>query len=323
MEPSLASARVAVVSGKGGVGKTTVAAAIALAAAQAGRNVLLLEVEGRNSIAPLFGIPSLGYAERELVPHLRAESVIPDEALVEYLYLFYGIKRIGRALASTKAVEFATNVAPGLRDILLIGKVKEAERRRTGDGYTFDLVVVDAPPTGRLPRFLDAPRAVADLVHAGPIRTQAQGVLDMIADPNRLQVVLVTLPEEMSEAETLEALAHLGSMGIAVGPVVVNRLTPPRFGKDDEKALLDDALGALSAAAGRAGVALSEKTVAKLADVAAANARRTHNEQTVLSRVRREAKRPLVTLPSVYAPAIGREELQTLADAIASQGAFQ
>src|SRR5260221_5592111 len=193
----LTDARVAIVSGKGGVGKTTVSAALAVAAAEAGERVLLLEVDGRNAIAPLFGIQSLGYAERMLLPNLRAEAVIPDEALVEYLYMFYGIKRIGRALANTKAVDFATSVAPGLRDILLIGKVKEAERRRVTEAYAFDLVVVDAPPTGRLPRFLDAPRAVTDLVHAGPIRTQAHGVLDMITDANRLQVVLVTLPDEM------------------------------------------------------------------------------------------------------------------------------
>jgi anion-transporting ArsA/GET3 family ATPase len=323
MDPSLASARVAVVSGKGGTGKTTVAAAVALAAANAGRRVLLLEVEGRNSIAPLFGIQSLGYTEREVAPNLRAESVIPDEALVEYLYLFYGIKRIGRALASTKAVDFATNVAPGLRDILLIGKVKEAERRRAGQEYAFDLVVVDAPPTGRLPRFLDAPRAVADLVHAGPIRTQAQGVLDMIADPKRLHVVLVSLPEDMSETETVEAAGHLEHMGVAVGPVVVNRLSAERFDREAEKALLADATGALAASATRAGVALSEKTIDKLASVASAQVRRARNERAIVSRLRRDLKRPLITLPALYAPAIGSGELRVLADAIAEQGALR
>ena len=321
MTPSLSSARVAVVSGKGGTGKTTVACALAKAAAAQGHRTLLLEVEGRNSIAPLFDEVTIGWPERPLGPNLMAEAVVPDEALIEYLYLFYGIKRIGRALVNTKAIDFATNIAPGLRDILLIGKVKEAERRRVKESYAYDLVVLDAPPTGRLPRFLDAPRAVADLVHGGPIRTQAQGVLDMITDPSRLHVILVTLPEEMPALETTETITSLEHMGVSVGPVVVNRVTPGRFSRDEEHALTTDASATVRAAAERAGTKLDAHTIASLADVAGADARRARNQRTVVNRLSKHAGRPIVTLPALFSPAIRMAELDELGAALIKQGA--
>ncbi|MGZ4128134.1 MAG: ArsA-related P-loop ATPase [Actinomycetota bacterium] len=202
MTASLTAARVTVVSGKGGVGKTTVAAALAIAAARAGKHVLLAEMEDREAFAPIFGLRKLAYTEQTIGPNITGLTVEADEALVDYLRMFYGIPTISRALLRTKAVEFATQTAPGLKDILLIGKVKEAESRRQGGEHVFDLLVVDAPPTGRLPRFLDAPRAVVELVHGGQIRNQAQGVLDMVTDHRRLQVVLVTQPEEMPARET-------------------------------------------------------------------------------------------------------------------------
>jgi anion-transporting ArsA/GET3 family ATPase len=254
-------------------------------------------------------------------PNLSAESVVPDEALVEYLYLFYGIKRVGKVLAHTKATEFATNIAPGLRDILLIGKVKEAERRRTREAYAFDLIVLDAPPTGRLPRFLDAPRAVADLVRAGPIRTQAQGVLDMITDPARAHVVLVTLPEEMPAQETIEATETLRHMGVALGPVVVNRVAPEPFTKTAERALISNPAGAIAGAAQKAGVATSAATIDRLAAVAGASARRTRNQRSVLSDLRAAIDRPIITAPALLSPTVGPQEVAFLADVLTDAGA--
>ncbi|MCA1832246.1 MAG: ArsA family ATPase [Actinomycetota bacterium] len=322
MHPSLTSSRVAIVSGKGGVGKTTIAAALAKAAAAQGKRVLLLEVEGRNSLAPLFGIPSLGYPEHVVAPNLSAESVVPDEALVEYLYMFYGIKRIGKALAHTKATEFATNIAPGLRDILLIGKVKEAERRRVREAYAFDLVVLDAPPTGRLPRFLDAPRAVADLVRAGPIRTQAHGVLDMITDPARSAVVLVTLPEEMPVQETVESIATLRRMGVAVGPVVVNRVAAEPFTKTVERSLISDARKAIARAMEKAGVAAPAATLERLAAVAAASARRTRNQRAVMTELEADIDRPMISVPALLSPTVGPAEVDFLASVLSDSGAI-
>ena len=322
MAASLTSSRLVIVSGKGGVGKTTVAASLALAAGRAGKRVLLIEVEQREALAPLFGERPIGYEEQRLAPNVTGLSVVPDEALVEYLYLFYGIKRVGRALAGTKAVEFATNIAPGLRDILLIGKVKEAERRRRQGTYAFDLLVLDAPPTGRLPRFLDAPRAVVELVSGGPIRQQAQGVLDMVSDPKRCSVVLVTLSEDMPVRETAEAAEKLSKMNVALGPVVVNGLYPEVFPPSKLRALAKDAATPLAADAEAAGIGLPAEAVEQLGRVTSAHARRMINQRDALKELERETSLPTVTLPFLFSARMGRAEIEGLADTLADQGAL-
>ncbi|MBI4728648.1 MAG: ArsA family ATPase [Acidobacteria bacterium] len=314
MTPRLTGSRVAVVSGKGGVGKTTVAAALALASSRSGKRTLLMEVEGRQGIAPVFGHHAIGYQEHRLAPNLLGVSVEPDDALVDYLQLFYGIRRIGRVLAGTKAIEFATNTAPGLRDILLIGKAKEAERRREEGAYTFDHIVIDAPPTGRLPRFLGAPRAIADLVSGGPIRQQAQGVLDMVHDPKRLQVVLVAQPEDMPVRETEEAAENLRKMEIALGPVVVNGIWP------EAPDLGGDPASALGSAAARLG--LGEEAIARLSAVAAAHARRVAHQREAVAGLRRGIDLPMATLPFLFTPQIARAELEELASILAGSEAF-
>ena len=318
--PSLTSARLAIVSGKGGVGKTTVASARAVAAARAGKRVLLVEVEQREGLAPLFGEKHIGYEERRLAPNITGLSVVPDEALVEYLYLFYGIRYVGRVLKGSKAVEFATNIAPGLRDILLIGKIKEAERRRVGGEYAFDLIVLDAPPTGRLPRFLEAPRAVVELVRSGPIRKQAQGVLDMVSDPERTQVILVTLPEEMPVTETAEAVEKLGKLGVAVGPIVVNSLYPPRFDESVLGALADDARPVIGSDAERAGIALADPALDALSRIAGSHARRTLNQRDAIAQLESETGLPHLTLPHLFSARMGKDEVAKLADVLKEQG---
>ena len=307
MTPSLTGARVVVVSGKGGVGKTTVAAALALAAAGERKRVLLAELEDREAFAPLFGRARLTYKEQQLTPSIWGLTVEVDEALVEYLRLFYGIPRLSRALIRSRAVEFATHTAPGLKDILLIGKIKSAESERTDGRLRYDQIVVDAPPTGRLPRFLDAPRAIVELVGAGPIRRQAKSVRDMVEDPRRLQVVLVTHPEEMAVRETIEAAETLGKMGVALGPIVVNGLVPsiPNLGRDPE--------ATLRAQAREENLALDEAAIAELARVAASRARRARNQRKAIAELNAALDLPHVELPLLFTDGIGRAELDLLA----------
>ena len=218
-------------TGKGGTGKTTAAAALALALATGGRRVLLIEVEGRQALAQLFDQPALPYEEKRLATtpgggSLWGLAIDAEEAMIEYLDMFYGMKRSARGLKKMGAVDFVTTLAPGLRDVLLTGKVKESVTRTESDGHhAYDAVVLDAPPTGRITRFLDATKEVATLTKIGPINRQSDGVIKLLHG-NQTAVHLVTLLEEMPVQETIDAVADLTSNGFEVGAIVVNRERP-------------------------------------------------------------------------------------------------
>jgi len=222
--------RLHIVTGKGGAGKTTVAGALALALAAGGRRVLLVEVEGRQGLAQLFDTAPLPYAEKRLAAVGHGEvvglAVDAEAAMLDYLEMFYSLKRAGAALRKMGAVDFVTTIAPGLRDVLLTGKVKEAVARTGPDGHaSYDAVVLDAPPTGRITPFLEATHEVADLTKLGPIYKQSVGVSDLLHSP-RTAVHIVTLLEEMPVQESLDAAAGLRRAGYAVGRVIVNRARP-------------------------------------------------------------------------------------------------
>jgi anion-transporting ArsA/GET3 family ATPase len=225
------SVRCHVVTGKGGTGKTTVAAALALALAAEGRSVLLIETEGRQGIAQLFDTPPLPYEERRVAVtrgggEVKALAIDVEAAFLEYLDMFYNLKRAGRALRKMGAIDFATVIAPGLRDVLLTGKIKEAVTRRHEGRPVYDAVVVDAPPTGRITRFLNVTGEVAGLARSGPIKTQSDGVMAVLRSP-QTAVHLVTLLEDMPVQETADAIAELTAAGLPVGSVVVNMAAEP------------------------------------------------------------------------------------------------
>ena len=160
--------RILVVSGKGGVGKTTVAAALALVAARNGREVCLAEVDRKGTLPRLFGGDRVGYEPRELAPGVWGINLLPDEALAEYLEVQYHMKRISRAFTGTHFVDFITTAAPGLKDILVLGKIWYLEQGRGVDQH-FDTVIVDAPAAGHMVNFLQAPAGLSDAVRVGPI----------------------------------------------------------------------------------------------------------------------------------------------------------
>ncbi|MGA8210132.1 MAG: ArsA-related P-loop ATPase [Nocardioidaceae bacterium] len=228
--------RLHVVTGKGGTGKTTVAAALALALASRGKTVLLCEVEARQGIAQLFDVPPLPYEERRLVAapddggEVYALAVDLREALLEYLAMYYHLGRAGKALDRFGVIDFATTVAPGVRDVLLTGKVFEAvhRNRRTKNARHYDAVVLDAPPTGRIAQFLNVNGELAGLARVGPIRNQADNVMGLLRS-ELTRVHLVTVLEEMPVQETTDGIAELRAVGLPVGGVVVNLSRRPEL----------------------------------------------------------------------------------------------
>ncbi|WP_084247624.1 ArsA-related P-loop ATPase [Gordonia hydrophobica] len=224
-------ARLHFVSGKGGTGKTTVAAALALTLASAGKKVLLVECEERQAIAGLFDVPPLPPTDTQLVAMegggtVWALALQIEFALLEYLDMFYNLGFAGRAIKKVGAIDFVTTVAPGLKDVLVTGKIKERVIATDKRGARlYDAIVVDAPPTGRIGNFLDVTTAMRDLAKSGPIRNQSEGVAALLHSPETM-VHLCTLLEAMPVQETIEAVAELRDKGLHVGAVIINRANP-------------------------------------------------------------------------------------------------
>jgi cellulose biosynthesis protein BcsQ len=286
--------RLVVVAGKGGVGKTTVTAAFARMAAGLGLSVLIVEVEGKTGLAAAFGAEELEYDERELAPNIRARALTPDVALLEYLEAA-GLHRISRRLVKGGLVEVVSTAVPGIKDILILGKVKQLERARAAD-----LILLDAPAAGHAVSFLMSARGLSDMVRAGPLRVQADDVLAMLTDPSRCRVMLVTLAEETPVNEVVEtAFALEDRVGVDLAPVVVNNLYPVLHGLDaDPSAAGDDAMALAAAAEFRR--------------------QRQELQQAQVTRLAAALPLPQLHLPSLFTVDLGPSDVDHLAAALAS-----
>jgi arsenite/tail-anchored protein-transporting ATPase len=282
---SLTAARVVVVAGKGGVGKTTVTAVIARAASDAGRRVLVVELDGKPALA-------------ELIPDIDVLAISAPEALDEYLR-DHGFARIAKRLNRTGVIDVVGTAAPGIDDIVVLGKIKQLER--SGD---FDLIVVDGPAAGHAITFLMSAAGLADAVSSGPVRAQADDVLELLHDPERCQVVLVTLPETTPVNEVVEtAFALEDQVGVQLGPVVVN-------GVDVGDPLPDDD-------AVRGAVAELDASDAEgLIEAVAFRRSRRAMEAGEIARLRAELPIPEVTLPALRVAGLTSSDIEQLADAL-------
>ncbi|GAA2377516.1 ArsA-related P-loop ATPase [Nonomuraea africana] len=322
--------RLHVVTGKGGTGKTTVAASLALALASGGRKVLLVEVEGRQGIAQIFDLPPLPYEERKIAVapgggDVYALAIDPEEAMLEYLEMFYGMRRAGRTLAKMGIVDFATTVAPGFRDVLVTGKTTEAVRRRGKNGKrVYDAVVLDAPPTGRVTRFLNVTQEVAGLARVGPIKNHSDLVSGVVKSPETA-VHFVTVLEEMPVQETLDGITELRSAGLPAGGIFINMVRESLL----PQATLDSAVkgrfdaGEIALGLKAAGLADGAGDASAVADALAAevveHARRTELEKTERASLMAAAV-PCYELP-LLADGVDLAGLYELAEAICTKGA--
>jgi arsenite/tail-anchored protein-transporting ATPase len=284
---SLTAARVVVVAGKGGVGKTTVTAVIARAASDAGRRVLVVELDGKPALA-------------ELLPDVEVLAISAPEALDEYLR-DHGFARIAKRLNRTGVIDVVGTAAPGIDDIVVLGKIKQLER--SGD---YDLIVVDGPAAGHAITFLMSAAGLADAVSSGPVRAQADDVLELLHDPERCQVVLVTLPETTPVNEVVEtAFALEDEVGVQLGPVVVN-------GVDVGEPLPDDE------AVRRAVADLDSDAAEGLTDAVAFRRSRRAMEAGEIARLRAELPIPEVTLPALRVAGLTSSGIEQLAGALGS-----
>jgi hypothetical protein len=325
--------RLHVVTGKGGTGKTTVAGALALALASAGQRVLLMEMEGRQGIAQLFDVPPLPYEERKVAvapasgsrPGGDVFALVADaeSALVEYLEMFYNMRHAGKALTRLGIMDFATTIAPGLRDVLLTGKAAEAVRRKESGRSVYDAVVMDAPPTGRIGRFLNVASEVSGVAKAGPIRGHADTVQSVIRSP-QTAVHFVTVLEEMPVQETLDGIAELSALtggSIQAGGIMINMTRPLALPDDQVRAAAGGKLdtGELATGLKAAGLEDSGTLAAYLAAELTEQAR-TEAGQQVQRRRLDAAGQPCYQLPMIT-DGMDLGGLYRLAAALRDQGA--
>ena len=300
------SARVVVVAGKGGVGSSTVAAALALLAARQGADVLLIAVDGRPGLGPLLGGEPIGQEERVLraftgTGRIRGRTIPPAQAFSDYLAM-KGIAGVLRKAASAASLDLIAAATPGLEHLLVLGKIKELDKDKVAD-----LIVVDAPPAGLAAPFLRSASALQAVVSGGPIRTQADEVAEMLADAKRCQGLLVTIPEETPVNEVVELAYDLEErIGLSLGPLVVNACWPD----------LDGLQLSPAAAAKAQGVRLSAAAKTALDASAAFGKVRMAGQRAQLQRLGELLPLPRVLLPRVPTARFGPAELDILADAL-------
>jgi len=316
----LFSSSIVLVTGKGGVGKTTTAATLGLAGVASGRRTLLVEVEGRQSFPRLFDTSPWDYQEREFRPGLWGTAIDAADAVYEYLEMYYGIRRVQWLMEKSNAIDFVTASAPGLRDLLYVGKIYEIEKRRRSDGRRlYDLIVVDAPPTGRIVPFLGAPEAVTEIVRIGPIKRQAAQIGEMLTNPRRTTAVLVSLLEEMPVQEAIDGVGKLEAAGLTCGPIIVNQAISPRVDRGDHEQLQRDGVTGLRSRAKEAGAPLSAELaelVLRLSDV---HRNRLELQADMRARLSVQTSLPMLELPRLPVATFDDDALKVLADVLAVQ----
>jgi anion-transporting ArsA/GET3 family ATPase len=303
-------------TGKGGVGKSTVTAATALLAAERGKRVLLVEVDAKGNLTALFEHAPVGFEPRQVHPGVHAMQMDTEASLREYLKVNVKVPVLGRLGPMARAFDFVANAAPGVKEILTVGKVCWELRESLAGRADWDLIVVDAAATGHVIGQLDAPRAIQELVHVGPVRQQTDWMVELLSDPALTALNVVTSPEEMPVNETIELVARAREqLDVPLGVVIVNRVLPELFTRADE-----DVFEALRAPAGAA--VLTERVgpgATAVLDAArlAVSLRRTRSPY--LGELREAVDLPLLFLPYLFVRDHGLRVTRMVAEALAQE----
>jgi anion-transporting ArsA/GET3 family ATPase len=300
---SLLRRRVVLVTGKGGVGKTTVAVSLALAAARAGKRVLLCETQGATRVPALFGRPSKAYEACTVAPNLSTLSITPQAAIEEYVLLQLHFRRLYRMVFQNRVMGPLVDAVPGLHDLVQLGKVWFAERETQNGVPRWDLVVVDAPATGHGLSMLGAPRAMMELTRAGPFFENAQRIAELVEDPQRTALVLVATPEEMPVRETEQLHARLGELRRLVAGVVLNEVHPASVSNPAAWPLDHEAL-----------LAPHRADLRGTAEVIDHELRIVARQEAAAARLERLGA-PMVHLPFLFRRDLGRADLEGFAAA--------
>lgn len=303
--PPLLSRRLAVVTGKGGVGKSSAAAALAIHAARRGRRVLVCEVNAQERIAPLLGASPSGPRVREVLPRLHTVNVTPQEALREYGLRILKFKTVYEAVFENRMVRHFLRIVPSFAELVMLGKILHEARATDGGRPLWDLVVMDAPATGHAVQLLRVPQALLDAVPPGPLRHDAEWMRALLLDPAATGVVLVTLPEEIPVNETIELDAEIRSvLGMSRAALLVNAMPGERLAGDAVLAGLDGAPAPVGPAARAAAMA----------------ARRRERAERALARLREAIPLPGAVLPLLATARWERAAVERLASALAAEG---
>jgi len=304
--PGLLDKRLVFVTGKGGVGKTTVAVALGLRAAAAGKRTIVCEVSSQERASRIFNRSEVGFHEVEMADDLWTISIDPDHSMREYVLLQLKVRAVRDLLFRSRVFTYLAAATPGLRELVTIGKIWELAQpdRKVKDGRAYDLVIVDAPATGHGVGFLQTPRTFAGIARVGPIHSQAKRLDTMITDHETTGVAIVSLPEEMPVNETAALERELREgIGIAVDRLYMNGMYPERFSEDELAALAP-------LAAGESGLARAA------ARAAISNARRAAAQREQLAHLREETETPIEQIPFLFRPEMDLEAAAELAEGL-------